>query len=67
MIHWLFSLLAGTLSGTVAAMGLGGGFVLFLYLTLFTDWISSNAKSSTCCSSSPAPYWRCGGTVKKSC
>ena len=36
MIHWLFSLLAGTLSGTVAAMGLGGGFVLFLYLTLFT-------------------------------
>lgn len=36
MVNWLFSLLAGTLSGTVAAMGLGGGFVLFLYLTLFT-------------------------------
>lgn len=35
-MNWLFSLLAGALSGTVAAMGLGGGFVLFLYLTLFT-------------------------------
>ena len=32
----LFSLQACALSGTVAAMGLGGGFVLFLYLTLFT-------------------------------
>lgn len=36
MVNWLLSLLAGALSGTVAAMGLGGGFVLFLYLTLFT-------------------------------
>ena len=36
MINWLLPFLAGTLSGTVAAMGLGGGFVLFLYLTLFT-------------------------------
>ena len=35
-MNWLFSLLAGALSGTVAAIGLGGGFVLFLYLTLFT-------------------------------
>ena len=36
MINWLLPFLAGTISGTVAAMGLGGGFVLFLYLTLFT-------------------------------
>ncbi len=35
-MNWLFSLLAGALSGPVAAMGLGGGFVLFLYMTLFT-------------------------------
>ena len=36
MINWLLPFLAGTISGTVAAMGLGGGFVLFLYLALFT-------------------------------
>ena len=33
----LWSLLAGLLSGVCASMGLGGGAVLIIYLTLFTD------------------------------
>lgn len=33
----ILALLAGLLSGIVGAMGLGGGAVLVIYLTLFTD------------------------------
>ena len=33
----IFALLAGLFSGTVGAMGLGGGAVLVIYLALFTD------------------------------
>lgn len=31
------SIIAGVLAGTAAGMGLGGGTVLLIYLTLFTD------------------------------
>ncbi|HHW46131.1 MAG TPA: TSUP family transporter [Clostridiales bacterium] len=34
-MNWLITLLAGILSGAAGAMGLGGGGVLLLYLTLF--------------------------------
>lgn len=34
-MNWATSLLAGILSGAAGAMGLGGGGVLLLYLTLF--------------------------------
>ncbi len=33
----ILALLAGLLSGIIGAMGLGGGAVLVIYLTLFTD------------------------------
>ena len=33
----ILALLAGLLSGIIGAMGLGGGAVLIIYLTLFTD------------------------------
>jgi len=33
----IWALLAGLFSGTVGAMGLGGGAVLIIYLKLFTD------------------------------
>ena len=36
-VSYLFSLIAGLLSGMAGAMGLGGGSVLIIYLTLFAD------------------------------
>ena len=36
-MNWLAALAAGTVSGTLGALGLGGGSVLILYLTLFAD------------------------------
>ncbi len=34
-MNWLWSALAGTASGILGAMGMGGGGILIIYLTLF--------------------------------
>ena len=39
MNWWLIPI--GFLSGICASMGIGGGFVLMLYLTLFAGWLSN--------------------------
>ncbi len=36
-MSWLIASIIGALSGVLASMGLGGGFILLVYLTLFTD------------------------------
>lgn len=36
-MNWIMLIIAGFLSGITASMGLGGGFVLLLYLTFFTS------------------------------
>lgn len=36
-MSWVIATVVGALSGVLASMGLGGGFVLLVYLTLFTD------------------------------
>lgn len=36
-MSWLITAIAGTLSAIIGAMGLGGGGVLIIYFTLFTD------------------------------
>lgn len=43
-MSWLVGLLAGFLSGTLGALGLGGGSVLILYLTLFAGMEQSQAQ-----------------------
>lgn len=39
----IFSVLAGLISGFIGALGLGGGGVLLMYLTLFTDTTQQKA------------------------
>ncbi|NLC79336.1 MAG: sulfite exporter TauE/SafE family protein [Ruminococcaceae bacterium] len=36
-MSWVIATVVGALLGVLASMGLGGGFVLLVYLTLFTD------------------------------
>ncbi len=36
-MSWIIAALAGILSGIIGAMGMGGGAVLLIYLTAFTD------------------------------
>ena len=43
-MSWIAGLLAGLLSGTLGALGLGGGSVLILYLTLFAGLEQSQAQ-----------------------
>ena len=44
MNWWLIPV--GFLSGICASMGIGGGFVLMLYLTLFADFAQKDAQFS---------------------
>ncbi len=37
MSEWLVATLVGAASGILASMGMGGGFILLVYLSLFTD------------------------------
>lgn len=43
-LDWVISALAGILSGVIGAMGMGGGGVLIIYLSLFTDIPQSTAQ-----------------------
>ncbi len=43
-MNWILTCLAGTLSGLLGAMGLGGGGVLIIYLTLFTTIEQTTAQ-----------------------
>ena len=36
-MNWFLSSAVGLLSGVMASMGLGGGFILLVYLALYTD------------------------------
>jgi Predicted permeases len=36
-MNWLWASLIGAASGILASMGMGGGFILLVYLTLFSD------------------------------
>ncbi len=36
-MSWVVASIVGALSGVLASMGLGGGFILLVYLTLFTE------------------------------
>ncbi|MEA4912150.1 MAG: sulfite exporter TauE/SafE family protein [Oscillospiraceae bacterium] len=36
-MSWLVTTVVGFFSGVLASMGLGGGFILLVYLSLFTD------------------------------
>ncbi len=43
-MSWVTGLLAGLISGTLGALGLGGGSVLILYLTLFAGLEQTQAQ-----------------------
>lgn len=43
-MEWIISAIAGILSGTIGAMGMGGGGVLIIYLNLFTDIPQNTAQ-----------------------
>lgn len=43
-MNWFISAIAGILSGTIGAMGMGGGGVLIIYLNLFTDVSQNKAQ-----------------------
>ena len=43
-MNWLVASLVGAATGLVASMGLGGGFVLLVYLALFTDLEQKTAQ-----------------------
>ena len=43
-MSWIFACLAGVISGFLGAMGLGGGGVLIIYLTLFLGVEQTNAQ-----------------------
>lgn len=42
---WLLPLLIGTLTGVISGMGIGGGTLLVLYLTIFTDTAATAAAT----------------------
>lgn len=43
-MSWLWCSLVGAAAGVLASMGLGGGFVMVVYLALFTDIAQKNAQ-----------------------
>ena len=43
-MNWLWTFLAGTVSGVLGAMGMGGGGILIIYLTLFANVSQSTAQ-----------------------
>ncbi len=44
MNEWLLAALVGAASGVLASMGLGGGFILVVYLAIFTDIAQKQAQ-----------------------
>jgi len=36
-MNWILASIVGAASGVLASMGMGGGFILLVYLTLFSD------------------------------
>lgn len=43
-MNWIVASLVGLASGVLASMGMGGGFVLVVYLALFTDFAQKGAQ-----------------------
>ncbi|MDO4566065.1 MAG: sulfite exporter TauE/SafE family protein [Oscillospiraceae bacterium] len=43
-MNWIVCSLVGLGSGLLASMGLGGGFIMVLYLAIFTDIAQQNAQ-----------------------
>lgn len=43
-VNWVMAAIAGTLSATVTSMGLGGGGILIIYFSLFTNIPQSLAQ-----------------------
>ena len=43
-MSWLGCTLVGAAAGVLASMGLGGGFIMVVYLALFTDIAQKNAQ-----------------------
>lgn len=43
-MSWLMASLVGAASGILASMGMGGGFILVVYLAIFTDYAQKAAQ-----------------------